>query len=164
MTNKEQFWLGFTILCFSFSAFWIGIFIGATRQLKDPVSAPIVAMGSSDTIAYINNEREKRGLLKLVENPILNKVAKIKACDMEKRNYFEHEDPDGRMPWHLYTENGYQYAYAGENLAVGAVGNNDFMQSLMDSPEHLDNILSPNYTDVGVANCGYYYAQEFGSK
>ena len=117
--------------------------------------------GAADTIAYVNQIRLSYHLAPLAENPTLDKVAEIKACDMQKRGYFEHADPDGQMPWHLFAENGYNYAYAGENIAQGSVGSNDTMQNLLNSPEHRDNILFPHYTEIGVANCGFMYTQEF---
>lgn len=117
-----------------------------------------------DTIAYTNYLRTSHNLPKLVENSTLDKIAKIKACDMRDRHYFEHEDPDGQMPWHLYIDNMYYYTWAGENIAQGYTGQNEMMTALFNSPEHRDNILNPHYTEIGVATCGIYYVQEYGAK
>lgn len=117
---------------------------------------------AADTVAYINQIRSANNLKALKHSDKLDGVAKNKACDMAKRNYFDHQDPDGKMPWHLFEEAGYRYNYAGENLASGMVGQVQAMHWLMNSLEHRDNILFENYTEVGTATCGIYYVQEFG--
>jgi uncharacterized protein YkwD len=148
--------------CFTIAAFLLG-FLAApiTQTIKLP--KPVVIAGATDTIAYINNVRQGYYLPKLTENPILNKIAKIKACDMKDKNYFDHAAPDGQMSWHLFIENGYNYSYAGENIGEGGIGDNDVMQFFLNSPEHRDNILSPHYSEIGVATCGYDYVEEFAS-
>lgn len=38
------------------------------------------------------------------------------------------------------------------------------MQARMDSPTHRDNILNPEFTEVGIAEAGDYRVQLFGSR
>ncbi len=57
------------------------------------------------------------------------------------------------------------YGYAGENLAL-APSTELAMQGLMNSPGHRKNILSPNFTKVGIGvmDGGIYgkmFTQEF---
>ncbi len=164
MRRHEKAILILAVGWFILAGFFMGVWVGAMRQLKEPKAPPIVAMAASDTIAYINNEREKERLAPLVGNFILDEVAKKKACDMRDRNYFDHQDPDGKMVWVLFKQYGYAYTYAGENLAKGSIGDNNFIITLLKSKEHRDNIFFPNYKDIGIANCGEYYVQEFGAK
>ena len=165
LSNKKYKRLGKILLIGMFFLIWsIGIFFTGrivyvnTHHEKSYFTTK---NGAVDTIAYINQIRQANHLAPLAENPILDRVAEIKACDMQKRGYFEHADPDGKMSWHLFIENGYNYAYAGENIANGVIGDNNFMQTLLNSQEHRDNIMSSNYTEIGVANCGSMYVQEF---
>ena len=101
----------------------------------------------------------------LQEMDQLNKTAKIKACDMVERNYFSHEDPDGRMPWYLFIKMGVNYKYAGENIASGYTDseNEELVEDWMASPTHRKNILNKEYQYMGIATCGEYTVQHFGA-
>lgn len=147
------------------SALMVGLGAWQERRFEKNTnpSSFMVKDGAADTIAYVNQVRKSYNLKPLIENPILDKVARIKACDMRDRKYFDHLDPDGNMIWPTIRKADYNYLFAGENIAMGTVGDNETMQSLLNSPEHRDNILSSNYTEIGVANCGSYYTQIFAT-
>jgi hypothetical protein len=66
-------------------------------------------------------------------------------------NYFAHTSPQGVNPWHWFNKANYNYTYAGENLAMNFVEAEDAMQAWMNSPTHRDNIISKNYTEIGIA-------------
>lgn len=117
-----------------------------------------------DMITLINQARILAEVPEVTENELLDKTAMIKACDMRDRNYFEHEDPDGQMPWHLFKEVGYEYLYAGENLVKGTTVPVSDMFYLMASKGHRANILNPDYREVGIATCGIYTVQHFGTR
>jgi uncharacterized protein YkwD len=55
----------------------------------------------------LNKEREKRGLPALLWDESLNKVARKHSQDMVDRNFFSHNDPDGR---------GFQDRYKAEGI------------------------------------------------
>lgn len=132
------------------------------RVTKNRLEASYTTLSTADMVGMVNSEREKAGLPDLKENPILDKTAELKACDMLRNNYFAHEDLHGESSWHLFTENGYYYQHAGENLARN---NNVFedMRQLMESPTHRENILRSDYKDIGIGKCGQYTVQHFGS-
>ena len=48
----------------------------------------------------------------------LNEAAQMKGEDMVRRGYFAHISPDGVTPWYWFKEVGYNFLYAGENLAI----------------------------------------------
>lgn len=102
-------------------------------------------------ISFTNEEREKRDLPPLVENEALNKAAELKAADMLKNNYFSHTSPSGMTPWHWVKESGYDYQFAGENLAINFTSATEQGKAWMNSKTHRENILSDHYTEVGVA-------------
>ena len=99
----------------------------------------------------VNQDRVRYGLNELSINPKLNLAAFAKASDMLEQNYFAHESPAGTKPWHWLSTLGYNYSYAGENLAQGFSDAEDLEQSWMASPTHRANILSPFYSEVGLA-------------
>ena len=74
-----------------------------------------------------------------------------KAEDMLAHDYFAHTSPQGTTPWSWFDKSGYDYKYAGENLAMGFVSLPDQQQAWMNSTEHRKNILNPNFQDIGVA-------------
>jgi len=68
--------------------------------------------------------------------------------------------------------NGYSNYYSvGENIAGGQETLDQVMYAWLNSPGHCENIMNPNYTEVGVAivteadsTYGIYWTQNFGSK
>jgi uncharacterized protein YkwD len=106
---------------------------------------------SQQILSVLNRDRERHGLDSLTLNPTLNLAALAKAEDMVSRDYFAHVSPDGTKPWYWFNIVGYNYAYAGENLAEGYTNARDLENSWMASPTHRANILSPFYSEVGLA-------------
>jgi hypothetical protein len=70
---------------------------------------------------------------------------------MLAKGYWAHNAPDGTTPWVFIKAAGYEYLYAGENLARGFTTAPDTVNAWMASPGHKENILSPKYKDVGFA-------------
>lgn len=97
-----------------------------------------------------NQERQSQNLQTLTVNPILNKAAEMKAMDMAQYGYFAHTSPEGKTPWYWLKQVGYQYQYAGENLAVNFSDSKDVTIAWMNSPTHKANIEKGNYTEVGT--------------
>ncbi len=114
-------------------------------------SMTLPRISADQILNLVNKDREAYGLPKLSNNPTLNKAALAKAQDMLAFNYFDHISPTGTKPWQFFKALGYNYVYAGENLAINYTDAADLENSWMDSPKHRDNILSPNYSDVGLA-------------
>lgn len=104
-----------------------------------------------NVIRLVNQERIKENLTPLSENSILSKAAKNKAADMIENNYFAHTSPKGISPWFWLEKEGYEYVYAGENLAINFKTAEKQNETLMKSPTHKKNILSPNFNEIGVA-------------
>ena len=98
-----------------------------------------------------NQQREKDGLPDLKYNDKLACAAYQKAQDMFNKNYWAHFAPDGKTPWDFILNCGYNYEYAGENLAKNFLFSDGVVGAWMNSPSHRDNILKSNYTDVGFA-------------
>ena len=78
-------------------------------------------------------------------------AAREKALNMFKNNYWAHYGPNGETPWQFVLEAGYQYEYAGENLAKNFLFSDGVMEAWMDSETHRENILRDEYTEVGFA-------------
>ena len=98
-----------------------------------------------------NTDRTAQGLPALIHDPELDRVAQAKANDMAAKGYFAHQSPEGKTPWHWLKQEGYEYTYAGENLAVDFTDSQDVEQAWMNSPTHRENILKAQYTHIGIA-------------
>jgi hypothetical protein len=125
----------------------------ATRAL---VRGHVLAYASDitpvDLLTQTNQQRAAAGLPALRLDSRLNQSAAFKAADMFQYNYWAHVNPTtGAQPWQWFTQAGYPYQYAGENLAKDFDTTAGVMQGWMNSPGHKANILNANYTDVGFA-------------
>lgn len=96
-----------------------------------------------------NQARQAHDLPKLTYNAKLQHSACIKARAMLKHNNWAHKMWNGKQPWVTFTEAGYDYQRAGENLAMHFNGNTkDITTAWMNSPDHRANILG-DYTEIG---------------
>ena len=102
-------------------------------------------------MSLINQERSSLGILPLIENQKLNEAASLKAEDILERDYFSHQSPKGATPWYWFSKIGYSYKYAGENLAIGLLNSEDAYKAWINSMSHKENIINPNYKEVGTA-------------
>jgi len=117
-------------------------------------------------VELTNQERAKQGLPALKVDTELSKVAREKSRDMQANNYFSHDSPTYGSPFDMMKQFGIQYSSAGENIAMGQPTPEEVVQAWMDSDGHRKNILSSNYTHIGVgyAENGNYWTQLFIGK
>lgn len=109
------------------------------------------SISSDDLLVITNQKRQENGLPPLSMNSSLAQAAQRKADDMFAKNYWAHIAPDGTTPWYFIKSSGYEYVYAGENLARGYTTSSDVINAWMASPSHRENMLSPNYKEIGFA-------------
>jgi hypothetical protein len=106
---------------------------------------------ATELLSDTNRERAKVGQPALRYDERLSSAAFFKAQDMFEHQYWAHEAPDGTTPWQWFAKAGYNYAYAGENLAKNFTTTDATVAAWMASTHHRDNILNEQYTDVGFA-------------
>jgi len=106
---------------------------------------------AEELLVMTNQKRQENGLPPLTMNSSLAQAAQRKADDMFSKNYWSHVAPDGTTPWYFIRSSGYEYVYAGENLARGYTNSSDVINAWMASPSHKENMLSPNYKEIGFA-------------
>ncbi|MDR3547635.1 MAG: CAP domain-containing protein [Candidatus Pacebacteria bacterium] len=97
-----------------------------------------------------NDQRTSNGLDSLTVSPLLSQAAQEKADDMAAKGYFSHVSPDGTLPWSWFAAVGYDYTFAGENLAINFNDSAGVVNAWMASPEHRANILKTQYTQEGI--------------
>ena len=125
--------------------------VNYTKVHYQQVLGVSASISSQDLLTLTNQQRAVAGVAPLSLNQELSQAAAGKAEDMFTNNYWAHISPSGVTPWAFIRGAGYNYSYAGENLARGYTTAQDTMNAWMASPEHRANILSPNYIDVGFA-------------
>ncbi len=104
----------------------------------------------NELLSLLNTERQKSGLTPYKINYILSVSAKAHANDMEQNNYFSHESIDGATLENRVLDAGYKYSYIGENIALGQNNPTGVIKSWLDSPQHKDNLLSKDFTEIGI--------------
>jgi len=109
------------------------------------------AINSQNLVNLINQARTAQNLSALNVSSKLNEAAGLKAQDMITNNYFDHTSPSGVSPWYWFSQAGYSFVWAGENLALHFTDTNAVFDAWMASPGHRDNILSPNFREIGMA-------------
>ncbi len=108
-------------------------------------------------VDYTNEGRAAQNYRQLAVNTTLEKAAQLKANDMAEKGYFAHKSPEGRTPWYWFGEAGYDFSYAGENLAVNFSDSVDVNTAWMNSPGHRANILNGNFSEIGIATAEGFY-------
>lgn len=104
-----------------------------------------------------NNDRLIEGKGWLTTNATLTFAAQMKANDMAAKGYFAHTSPEGKNPWYWFKQAGYNFVYAGENLAVNFSDSVDVERAWMNSPGHRTNIVNGKYTEIGIATAQGVY-------
>lgn len=69
---------------------------------------------------------------------------------MINKNYFSHTSPTYGSPFNMMESFGLRFSAAGENIAMGQRTPVEVVNAWMNSPGHRSNILSPNFTQIGV--------------
>jgi uncharacterized protein YkwD len=115
---------------------------------------------SSDSFAaallyMINTARLENGLPALNANQAINVVAQYRSQDMIDREYFSHQTPEGKNINNILQEFGVMFAACGENIQYASPPSwatpELFFSSWMDSDFHRANILSGNFSQIGIS-------------
>ena len=157
-----------------------GIGAGAScpDQTLAPAPATLAGMAAAQ-LCLLNGERADAGLPPLKLDAKLSAAARAYAADLVAGQYFSHTGRDGstirtRLDAAGYLPRSGGWAI-GENLAwgTGALATpGSIMQAWMNSPGHKQNILNPEYREVGIGivtgnpssrnGSGATYANAFG--
>ncbi len=98
-----------------------------------------------------NKARIEHNLQPLKLNSKLTQSAYNKATAMLESDCWAHYCPNGKSPWDFFDEVGYEYIYAGENLAEGFTNNEKVFNAWMNSKTHRENILRKDFDEIGIA-------------
>ena len=119
-------------------------------------------------LTLVNIERARVGVAPLTLNQELTSAAEEYACVMAAEDFFDHVHPvTGEGPGDRAAAAGYEFFAVGENLAAGQATAAEAVEGWMNSSEHRDNLLSPEWKETGIGvrrggTYGIYWVQEFG--
>jgi uncharacterized YkwD family protein len=137
-----------------------------TVQPKTEQDTSTLSAYEQEVVDLTNQERAKNGLAALKVDTTLSKLAREKSRDMSVNGYFSHTSPTYGSPFDMMKQYGITYRAAGENIAMGQRTPEEVVQAWMNSEGHRKNILSSNFTHIGVGYVasGNYWTQEFIGK
>ncbi|HHZ01630.1 MAG TPA: hypothetical protein GX396_01645 [Tissierellia bacterium] len=101
-------------------------------------------------VELVNIERQKAGLPTLTMDDAISNVARAKSKDMAVNNYFAHQSPTYGSAGDMLRQFGIRWSAWGENIAYGQRTPEIVVNAWMNSPGHRANILSPNFSKIGV--------------
>lgn len=151
-THKKAHLLSFKAL-FVYIAFFLVLSLSfrGVNVVRPGVLGVSSSITVSEVIRLTNIEREKNGLPPVSEDSRLNAAAQAKAQNMFEENYWAHYSPSGKDPWGFINGAGYDFSYAGENLAKSFYKPDEVVQAWMASKTHRENILNKHYSNIGIA-------------
>ena len=128
---------------------------------------------TKQVLELTNDFREQNGLKPLKWDPELAQAAQDYSKTMGEQDFFSHTGKDGSLPWDRTAAAGDDNTKVGENIAAGQKTPQEVVQDWINSPEHRENMLNPDYQYLGVGyheqnpdtgnlNYNYYWTQEFG--
>jgi uncharacterized protein YkwD len=144
---------------------------GGCAQLPEPAvqaTAPGPAPEVTADAGRLHNElvrfavladeyRRLNGCDALVWHAAAARIAQAHSEDMASRAFFDHRDPDGRMPGDRLHASGIRYRRAGENIAQGQTSARQVLQSWVSSPSHRETLEDCRYTHHGVGFDGKHW-------
>lgn len=140
-----------------------------TTTAPAPTQAPAATTGSVNefekkVFELVNQERAKAGLKALQLDTKLSEVARAKSADMKNKGYFSHQSPTYGSPFDMMKQFGITYKTAGENIAKGQKTPEEVMKAWMNSDGHRKNIMSADFTHIGVGYVDGHWTQMFIGK
>lgn len=136
-----------------------GAIVGAA-QATDATLATTERLQALDgqILTRLNAIRASHGLRPLVLSDELENAAVAHSRALIQAGVFQHDSPDGtsfaQRLKHFYTPSGYSSWTAGENLlySTADVDADTAIQAWLDSPPHRENMLEPDWREVGIGS------------
>lgn len=115
-------------------------------------------------INLMNEERTAIGRVRLKQDEKLMKAAQTRAKELAEKPELDHERPNGKNYLSVLSEYSIKYYAVSENLVKEQKTPSSVMATCMDDPGKRANILTSEYTHVGVGYYDGYWVQLFIKK
>jgi uncharacterized protein YkwD len=156
MTSSRRIGVVAAGVCAAVLATFLGRGLTAPAAARMGSDRAMPALGH-EVLGAVNAFRVAHHLVPLRESPRLARAARQHSREMARVGYFAHESADGSAFWRrierYYGSRGYLYWTVGENLLWAAPGvtATSAMKMWIASPEHLRNLLTPQWRRIGVS-------------
>jgi uncharacterized protein YkwD len=183
MSNLLRFFLGFLLICSLTSCrlFYRPAPAPTSVTQATPAPRPSDAPANSEfseMLTLVNAARARGGVCGNISFPassplrydaVLERVAQKHSEDMNAANELGHVspvgsiyNPAGSVLRDRINREGYRWQVIGENVAWNYPDVAELVAAWLGSPHHCENILNPEFTEVGFGKAGTYWTQNFG--
>jgi uncharacterized protein YkwD len=97
-------------------------------------------------------------------NEQLATAAQTHAEDMVRRGFFSHVNPDGVGFSERIEAAGYPWMVIGENIANGYTSVKETVDAWRRSKGHCNNLMNPEFREMGAAKANQFWVQELGAR
>ena len=134
--------------------------IAGTAHASDATPATTERLQALDgqILTRLNATRAAHGLRPLVVSDALENAAVAHSRELIQAGVFQHDSPDGtsfvQRLKHFYSPSGYSSWTAGENLLYNTadIDAETAIRAWLDSPPHRENMLNPDWREVGIGS------------
>lgn len=125
---------------------------GVSQEVPSEENISVLSDDEKAILELVNSARTTAGVGKITYSEELAKVAMDKAEDMVENGYFSHQSNIYGTPFEMMRSYGISFKAAAENIAGNQTVERAFY-SWMASDSHKENILNPDYDEMGVGVC-----------
>ena len=137
----------------------------ADKKLVCKVTVESLTTNYTEKVVSLTNERRvQNGLNKLKQDERLMKAAQVRAKELAEKPELDHERPNGKNYLSVLSEYSIKYYAVSENLVKEQKTPSSVMATCMDDSGKRANILTSEYTHVGVGYYDGYWVQLFIKK
>ena len=104
----------------------------------------------TEVVALINQERQSAGVQPLAINWEVARLARYRAEEMPKLQFFDHNSPMYGNPDDMLENFGIEFNKTGVSIARGAADARRVAHAWLESASHRDKILNETFTHAGV--------------
>ena len=134
--------------------------VAGTAHASDATPATTERLQALDgqILTRLNATRAAHGLRPLVISGALENAAVTHSRELIQAGVFQHDSPDGtsfvQRLKHFYSPSGYSSWTAGENLLYNTadIDAETAIRAWLDSPPHRENMLNPDWREVGIGS------------
>jgi uncharacterized protein YkwD len=149
------------------------LMVGCAKKDVSPIDTPITETGtlSSDMVAAVNALRTKGcncggesmpPVPALRWNPLLANASLRHSINMAAMKTLSHTGSDGSSIQKRIDDAGYHWSFISENIASGYTTLSAVMAAWTASAGHCKNMMSNTIIEMGAAQSGEYWTQDFG--
>ncbi|KAI0223890.1 hypothetical protein L0F63_001803 [Massospora cicadina] len=128
-----------------------------------PRSSEDTPMDLNLMLQEVNGVRRRAGVHPLRLNAKLTAAAQKHSEHQARVGQMTHDGKNRSKPSERLEKEGYRWTFTGENIASNQPSVNQVMNTWINSPEHYQNMINPEFIEFGAGVSQQYWTQDFGS-